>query len=63
MNELQKLIDMGWEVRIFPNALGSISAVAKHVSTKRKVITDHFTLPELMQAIADKVMKTGMYAE
>ena len=59
MNDAMRLLDNGWKVQIFKNALGSYTGVAKRYG--KKIITDHFTVDELMTALADKVNKTGDY--
>jgi len=61
MIDLQKLLDNGWRVAFYKNALGSYTATAKR--DYEHCITDHFTPEEAVNALADKILGLGKYAQ
>ena len=53
---LAKILDRGWSVRIYRNDLGSYTALAT-AHRAATVITDHFTVPKAVRALAKKVSR------
>ena len=53
-NEVMKLLDNGWKVRLEVNVLGSYTARATH-STEKIVVTDDFTPAKALHRLAEKV--------
>lgn len=53
--DLMKLLDNGWEIRLFANTLGSYTAHAKSMRSKKVITTDDFTPLQALHRLAEKV--------
>lgn len=54
-DECKRLLDNGWEVRLFRNALGSYTAQAMHGRTGKRFIADDFEPLQALYRLTEKV--------
>ena len=60
-DECKKLLDNGWQIRLFKNQLGSYTGVAKDVKNAKRgwsnnvVITDDFEPSQVLYRLTEKV--------
>lgn len=67
---VKKLLDNGWSVMVFKNALGSYTAFARPMGDGRHIdaapddwIVDGFEPSKVLHAITEKVLKCGFYKD
>lgn len=64
--DIKWLLDNEWHVKLFKNRMGSYTATARRLAPGSDGLetedTDHFTPADALQALVDKITKTGQFA-
>ena len=55
VNDVCKLLDNHWTIRLFRNGLGSYTAKARNAVTRKVAITDDFTPEKALYRLVEKV--------
>jgi len=68
MDKIKLLLDAGWTIRFYRNALGTFTVEADYVGAEyragggdQRKITDDFTIPAVIDRIYDKIYGLGEY--